>query len=337
MKRKDLVDAISVVKNLAASETFSYPWILLTTEIGGVCAFADRGYSKILTVIPDAEVNEPFSAKVNVTQLNEVLTVMKGDEINITMSPASIMFKCGRQKAELGILGMLDTKDKAIEFANSPVGDGLLALEKDNAKAFLSYCNDLSAFDIPKDGSQRYGGAWFRSDYACIMRPGIPKDALFLKDVKADSDFVLFGRIGASIVPKNDVMFTQSQDGAISCLFGNTRVSYSIPEVISQYNADQLFWGIKSHGQIGTLVVPDMSGFIKFGASNIIWNSSTKTIVPNEYKDCMYNEVLEGDLMCDMITPVLPIPPDTYNVFNCGQAWKFETEHLSYLTGKVRV
>lgn len=337
MKRKDLIDAISVVKSLAASETFSYPWILLTTEIGGVAAFADRGYSKILTTVTDADAKEPFSIKVNVTQLNEVLTVMKGDEIDITISPTSILFKCGKQKAELGILGMMDTMDKAAEFANSPVGDGILALEKDNAKALLSYCNDLSAFDIPKDGSQRYGGSWFRRNYACIMRPGTPKDALFLKDVHSDADFVLFGRIGASFAPKSDVMFTQTQDGIISCLFGNTRISYPIPDTISQYGADQLFWGIKPRGQIGTITVPNMSGFIKFGASNIIWNSASKTIVPNEYKDCMYNEVLEGTLSCDMITPVLPIPPDTYNVFDCVQAWKFETEHLSYLVGKVRI
>jgi hypothetical protein len=337
MKRKYLIDAIAVVKNLAASETFSYPWILLTTEMGGVVAFADRGYSKILTTVQDAEVSSPFSVKVNVTQLNEVLSVMKGEEISIATSPASVMFKSGKQKAELGILGMADTMEKAAEFANSPLGDGLLALEKDNAKALLSYCNDLNAFDIPKDGSQRYGGAWFRNNYACIMRPGTPKDALFLKDVHSDSDFVLFGRIGTSIIPKNDMVFTRSEDGGVSCIFGNTRVTYSTPDVISQYNADQLFWGIVPRAQIGTVIVPNMSGFIKFGASNIIWNARTKTIVPNEYKDCMYNEVLEGNLSCDMITPVLPIPPDTYNVFDCGQAWKFETKHISYLTGKVRV
>lgn len=334
MKRQDLIDAISVVRNLASSETFSYPWILLTTEFGKLCAFADRGYCKIGTTV-DCDPQEKFSYKLNVTQLGEILGTLKGDEIEMTADGVSLHFKCGRQHVSTITLGLDNTVEKALAFfSESEFGNPALSLPKDIAKEVLSFGSSFKSFDLP-DGTGHLGGVWFRNNYAYVVRHGHPKDALFLTGVGSAIDFPLFGRVGAVISPKSDIDFFVGN--GVSVIFGNTRVHYSVPEPYANYKTDALFWGANVVKEVGTVTVPVMSSFNKFGASNLIWNAKDKTITPNEYKDCIYTEEFAGTLSEDIITPVLPIPSCDYTVYDCGHSYKFCGEKITYLVGKIRL
>jgi len=338
MKRTDLLAVISVVKDFANNEKFSYPWILLSTDYEGkICSFADRGYAKIGTAIDLTEPVEKFSVKLNAIQLHEAVSAMKEEDVEFVKSDVSVTIRAKKQKVDLVSIGMDNTKENADRFfAETDFGPLAVSLPKAILKSLLAYGHSLNAFTPPESlgNGQIVGGIWFRDSYACVLPSGTPKQALFMKNVITPTDFIIHGKVGMSIAPKSDTdVFVR--DGVTTLIYDNTRISYNTPEPLAKSGTDQLFWKIGPYHVIGQAGLPDMQAFHKFGATHISWRT-TGEVNPEQWKDCKYTETLEGEITEDIITSILPIPKDIYRIYASPGSYKFETNEIDYMVGKVR-
>ena len=338
MKRAELLAAISVVKDFANNEKFSYPWVLLSTEYEGkVCSYADRGYAKIGTAIDAKDQYEKFSAKINAIQLHEALSAIKEEDVNLELSGASVSIVAKRQRVDLVSIGMDNTKEQADRFfAESNFGDLAICIPKATIKALLAHGHTMKAFIPPETlvQNQIVGGIWFRDSYACILPSGTVRQALFVKNVITPVDFVLHGRVGFSIAPKGDVHVYVSSE-TTNLIYDNTRVAYTTPSGLLASTTDKKFFQIPDYVNIGHVVLPDMQAFGKFGVNHIIWRE-TGIIEPENWRDCKYTETLDGQLTKTIMTPVLHIPTAEYNVDEAGVGYKFENDEIAYITGKIR-
>ena len=339
MKRADLLAAISVVKDFANNEKFSYPWVLLSTEYEGkVCAFADRGYAKIGTAITLKEpVADRFSVKLNAVQLHEALVAIKEEEISLVLSDVSVQVIAKKQKVDLVSIGMDNTKEQADRFfSETSFGEPAMSIPRAVMKELLAYGHTLGAFTPPETLStgQIVGGIWFREDYACVLPSGSPRCALFVKNAKSPKDFVIHGKVGFSLAPKGDTDIFVAP-GSTTFIYDNTRLSYTTQDTLMNAGTDKLFSKISPYQEIGHAVLPDMQAFDKFGAGHITWGSNG-CVEPEQWRDCKYTETLEGELSETILTPILPIPKVAYKIFMSPGSYKFENDEIIYMVGKVR-
>lgn len=338
MKRQQLVDVITVVKDFASNEKFSYPWVLISTEYEGkVCAFADRGYAKIGTSVDVDAGTERFVFKINVVKLHEALSVLREEDVSVTVVGTEAIFKTKRQKATLSVLGIDDSVLRMNEFfAETDLGLPSVTIPKKEMKTIMGYGTSMGSFPPPENGVPFNGAVWFRPEYTCVTKHGSQREVVFLKTVQSAIDFHLYGKVGQSIDPKSDVI-ALVKENIVNLIFDNTRISYPLSQQLSSLKFDKTFWSAGPFESIGHIILPDMGNFAKFGTAALVWHADTKIVKQAEWHECQYTEEIIGDLCTDMCTGMLPVRSGEFDVSIHPSCYKFDNPEITMIVGKMKL